>query len=97
MPQPKEMMYVTLTLCSVTLVFCDSIFLQLVSMYTVPQNRGQTLGIFQIGNSIGRTLSGLLTGIFYDYNIRDAQLFNAMFAGVCLLLLAFIRPPIQRT
>ena len=46
MPQPKPMMYVTLTLCSITLIFCDAIFLQLVSMYTVPQNRGQTLGIF---------------------------------------------------
>ena len=50
-----------------------------------------------MGNSIGRTLSGVLTGIFFDYNIREAQMFNASFAGVCLLLLAFVAPPLQRT
>ena len=55
------------------------------------------LGIFQLGNSIGRTLSGVLTGIFFDYNIRESQLFNGSFAGVCLILLAFIKPPLQRT
>ncbi|KAH0571096.1 Major facilitator superfamily protein [Spironucleus salmonicida] len=96
-PVPQPLMFLTMLMTGLASIFCDSIFLQLASMYTVPQNRGQVMGVFQIGNSIGRIISGAITGAMYDYNYRDGQLFNTMFQSVCLFLLAFIKPPLLRT
>ncbi|KAH0572010.1 MFS and transmembrane domain-containing protein [Spironucleus salmonicida] len=95
-PQPPALMYFTMFLTGVSLIFCDAIFLQLVSMYTTPQNRGCVMGVFQVGNSIGRSLSGVITGQMQVYNLRDSQLLNTIFQSGCLIILAWLKPPIQR-
>ncbi|KAH0571135.1 Major facilitator superfamily protein [Spironucleus salmonicida] len=96
-PINPALLYLTQTLTGISIIFCDSLFFQLVSMYTVPQNRGQILGIFQIGNSLGRVTSGAITGIMQGFNYRDSQIFNTLFQSGCLILLSLIKPPIQRT
>ncbi|KAH0570034.1 Major facilitator superfamily protein [Spironucleus salmonicida] len=95
-PLNPNIMYLTITTSIIASIYCDSLFLQLLSMYTRPETRGKVMGLFQIGNSIGRASSGFIVGQLQNYNYRNALILNTMFQCSCLVFVAILNPPLQR-
>ncbi|GIQ91716.1 hypothetical protein KIPB_015090, partial [Kipferlia bialata] len=44
--------------------------IHLCSEWSTPQDRGMMLGLFQIGNSVGRSLFTIIQGFLYDWNFH---------------------------
>lgn len=93
-PVPKWI--IALPFNTISLVMGDATFIQFASIYATPQNRGTLLGVFQIGNSVGRIIAALISGVLYDWSWRDGSFLFTVFGSVSLILLSLATPPLER-
>jgi len=93
-PVPKWV--IALPFNTIALVLGDATFIQFASIYATPQNRGTLLGVFQIGNSLGRIIGALVSGVMYDWSWRDASFLFTVFGAASLILLSVATPPLER-
>ncbi|ESU38395.1 Transporter, MFS superfamily [Giardia duodenalis] len=74
----------------------DALIVQFATLYTTPQNRGTLMGLFQIGNSIGRFGAALMAGELYNWNWRNGSLLFMLYGSVSLIFLCFVRPILEQ-
>ncbi|ESU35531.1 Transporter, MFS superfamily [Giardia duodenalis] len=93
-PIPKWIMFLPFN--TIALSLGDALFIQFATLYTTPKNRGTLLGLFQIGNSIGRFGGALIGGELYNWNWRNGSIFFLLYGFMSLLLLCFVKPPLEQ-
>ncbi|ESU45112.1 Transporter, MFS superfamily [Giardia duodenalis] len=93
-PIPKWIMFLPFN--TIALGLGDALFIQFATLYTTPKNRRTLLGLFQIGNSVGRFGGALMGGELYNWNWRNGSLFFLLYGFASLLLLCFVRPPLEQ-
>ncbi len=74
----------------------DALFVQFATLYTTPKNRGTLMGLFQIGNSVGRFGGALMAGELYNWNWRNGSLLFMLYGSVSLIFLCFVRPLLEQ-
>ncbi|ESU35503.1 Transporter, MFS superfamily [Giardia duodenalis] len=93
-PIPKWIMFLPFN--SIAFSLGDALFIQFATLYTTPKNRGTLLGLFQIGNSIGRFGGALIGGELYNWNWRNGSIFFLLYGFASLLFLCFVKPPLEQ-
>lgn len=93
-PIPQWIMFLPFNTIATSLG--DALFIQFATLYTTPKNRGTLLGIFQIGNSIGRFGGSLMGGELYNWSWRDGSILFLLFGFVSLAIICFIKPPLEQ-
>ncbi|GIQ85423.1 major facilitator superfamily protein [Kipferlia bialata] len=76
--------------------FAHPSFIHLCSEWASPEDRGMMLGVFQIGNSLGRSVFSMLQGYLYDANITFSFLFALVWpvSGFICTIMATV--PVER-
>ncbi|GIQ84354.1 major facilitator superfamily protein, partial [Kipferlia bialata] len=70
-------------------------FIQLCSEWASPEDRGMMLGLFQIGNSLGRSVFSLLQGYLYDWNYTASYFIAMAWPLIGYVCIAVASVPVQ--
>ncbi|GIQ90905.1 major facilitator superfamily protein, partial [Kipferlia bialata] len=66
-------------------------YIHLCSEWATPQDRGMMLGLFQVGNSLGRSIFSIFQGYLYDWNLQTSWFLAMVWPTIgfmCILLAA---------
>ncbi|GIQ91744.1 major facilitator superfamily protein, partial [Kipferlia bialata] len=67
---------------------CHPAFVYLAAIYAGSHDRGTVLGVFQMGNSIGRSLFPIIHGRIFDYNWRLCYLIASLYPIIGFVLVS---------
>ncbi|GIQ80308.1 major facilitator, sugar transporter-like [Kipferlia bialata] len=71
-------------------------FIALCSEWSSPEDRGMMLGLFQIGNSLGRSIFSLALGYLYDWNPHASWFIALSWPVIGVIVTALAKVPHER-
>ncbi|GIQ81129.1 tetracycline resistance protein, TetA/multidrug resistance protein MdtG, partial [Kipferlia bialata] len=71
-------------------------FLFLCSEWASPKDRGMMLGLFQIGNSLGRSVFSLLQGYLYEWDLQASFVIAYIWPLIGFLCTFFVTVPVEK-